>query len=144
MQDPTHAQAQDDSSIFVIVAARQSRRESLRALIASIEPRCCVQMVPSIKELASLPVTSPLNLAVFDLEFETSESVALMPLLAKRRPDTAVVALYNAVQQAPIGGRHIWPWQQAEKALRLSLHGLAARTQQPANAATVNNTSDHT
>jgi hypothetical protein len=125
MHDQALAEAEGDSRIFVIVAARSSRRESLRRLITTIEPRCCVEMAPSVKDLAFLPLGSSLSLVVFDLEFETREAVALIPLLAKRRPDTAVVALYNAVHQAPIAGRHIWPWQQAEKALRRSLHGVA-------------------
>jgi hypothetical protein len=135
MHDPTHATAEGDSRIFVIVAARNSRSESLRALIMTIEPRCSVEMAVSVSELALLPPASSLSLVVFDLEFETRESVALIPLLAKRRPDTAVVALYNAVHQAPIAGRHIWPWQQAEKALRRSLHGVAPPF--PAGATTV-------
>jgi hypothetical protein len=125
MHELTHAKAEGDLRILVIVAARSSRRESLRALITTIEPRCSVAMAASVKELAALPPTRHLSLVVFDLEFETCESVMLIPLLAKSRPDTAVVALYNAVNQAPIAGRHIWPWQQAEKALRRSLHGVA-------------------
>jgi hypothetical protein len=125
MHELTHAEAEGDLRILVVVAARSSRRESLRALITTIEPRCRVAMVGSVKELAALPLTRHLSLVVFDLEFETCESMTLIPLLAKSRPDTAVVALYNAVNQAPIAGRHIWPWQQAERALRRSLHGVA-------------------
>jgi hypothetical protein len=125
MYEITHADAEGDSRICVIVAARTSRRESLRALIAAIEPRCWIEMAPSIKDLASIPDDNHLNLVVFDLEFETRESMAFIPSLAKRRPHTAVVALYNAAYQSPIAGRHIWPWQQAEKALRRALHGLA-------------------
>jgi hypothetical protein len=125
MHEPTHIEFEVDAKIFVIVAARSSRRESLRTLIMTIEPRCCVEMAPSVKDLAFLPSASHLSMVVFDLEFETRESMALIPLLAQRWPDTEVVALYNAVHQAPIAGLHIWPWQQAEKAIRRSLHGVA-------------------
>jgi hypothetical protein len=135
MHESTHIEFEVDAKIFVIVAARSSRRESLRTLITTIEPRCCVEMAPSVKDLAFLPSASHLSMVVFDLEFETRESLALIPLLAKRWPDTEVVALYNAVHQAPIAGRHIWPWQQAEKALRRSLHGVAPPA--PAKAAPV-------
>ena len=147
MYDPTDALVEGDSRIFVINAARSSRRESLRALIMAIEPRCWVEMAASVKDLAFLPPASPLNLIVFDLEFESLESIALIPVLAKLRPDTAVVALYNAVHQAPIAGRHIWPWQQAEKALRRCLHGVAAtsptQASTPIGTATVTSTASN-
>jgi DNA-binding NarL/FixJ family response regulator len=124
--DSTHGCSNTEDAILVIVAARASRRDSLRALIASIEPRCLVEMAPSATDIALLPLGSPVNVLVLDLEFETRESLALIPLLAKRRPATAIVALYNAAHQAHIAGCQIWPWQQAEKALRRTLHGVAS------------------
>jgi hypothetical protein len=123
--DSTHACGNTDDAIFVIIAARSSRRDSLRTLIASIEPRCLVEVAPSTTDIALLPLGSPVNLLVLDLEFETRESLALIPLLAKRRPATAIIALYNVAHQAPVAGCQIWPWHQAEKALRRTLHGVA-------------------
>jgi DNA-binding NarL/FixJ family response regulator len=129
--EPTHAQGDATASIFVTVAARTSRRDSLRALLMSIEPRCLIEMASSTKDLALLSLDSPIHLLVLDLEFETRESLALIPLWAKRRPATAIVALYNVAHQAAIAGCQIWPWHQAEKALRRTLHHVAQPVQLP-------------
>jgi hypothetical protein len=126
MFEPMPADEDAAASIFVIVAARTSRRESLRTLIASIESHCLVEMAPSASDIALLPLASEVDVLVLDLEFETRECLALIPLLAKRRPNTAIIALYNVMHQAPIAGCQIWPWHQAEKALRRTLHGVAA------------------
>lgn len=125
MFDSTHTVDGAEDAIFVIIAARTSRRHSLRALIASIEPRCLVEAAPGAQDIALLPLSSPVNLLVLDLEFETRECLALIPLMAKRRPNTAIIALYNVAHQAAIAGCHIWPWHQAETALRQVLHGVA-------------------
>lgn len=111
----------------VLLAVHESRRSSLRGLLATINPGGRLAVVASGVEATLQLARSPVDLLVLDLQLETGQPLALIHLLARFAPAARILAFGDTVTGLPIQPYSVHGWAAAHSVLSSAIAASRAK-----------------